>query len=281
MTLFRETPTDASAMPAAQSTTSPLPLDQADGLRRLFAGRGCRVLALAANPHVAFGGLVLDRVAAVLAALGREVLVVDAADSSPAAHELARLDLAACIERVAPRVAYLPARGLPLAHVDTRGSSAAFIDALQAAAPDAEVLLLHADAADLARLLKRRAVRPLLLGADHPESIKHAYASCKLLVQRCQLMSYDLLLAASPLSPRAADIAASLGSCAEGFLGAALRDWALIDPAGDPAEATDEALARLLGAQLEIDETPALHGGAAAGVRAASAEPNLYRPAFR
>jgi len=276
MTLFRETPTDASAMPAAQSTTSPLPLDQADGLRRLFAGRGCRVLALAANPHVAFGGLVLDRVAAVLAALGREVLVVDAADSSPAAHELARLDLAACIERVAPRVAYLPARGLPLAHVDTRGSSAAFIDALQAAAPDAEVLLLHADAADLARLLKRRAVRPLLLGADHPESIKHAYASCKLLVQRCQLMSYDLLLAASPLSPRAADIAASLGSCAEGFLGAALRDWALIDPAGDPAEATDEALARLLGAQLEIDETPALHGGAAAGVRAASAEPNLY-----
>jgi len=253
----------------------------ADGLRRLFAGRGCRVLALAANPHVAFGGLVLDRVAAVLAALGREVLVVDAADSSPAAHELARLDLAACIERVAPRVAYLPARGLPLAHVDTRGSSAAFIDALQAAAPDAEVLLLHADAADLARLLKRRAVRPLLLGADHPESIKHAYASCKLLVQRCQLMSYDLLLAASPLSPRAADIAASLGSCAEGFLGAALRDWALIDPAGDPAEATDEALARLLGAQLEIDETPALHGGAAAGVRAASAEPNLYRPAFR
>jgi len=281
MTLFRETPTDASAMPAAQSTTSPLPLDQADGLRRLFAGRGCRVLALAANPHVAFGGLVLDRVAAVLAALGREVLVVDAADSSPAAHELARLDLAACIEGVAPRVAYLPARGLPLAHVDTRGSSAAFIDALQAAAPDAEVLLLHADAADLARLLKRRAVRPLLLGADHPESIKHAYASCKLLVQRCQLMSYDLLLAASPLSPRAADIAASLGSCAEGFLGAALRDWALIDPAGDPAEATDEALARLLGAQLEIDETPALHGGAAAGVRAASAEPNLYRPAFR
>ena len=281
MTLFREPPTDASAVPAAQSTTSPLPLDQADGLRRLFAGRGCRVLALAANPHVAFGGLVLDRVAAVLAALGREVLVVDAADSSPAAHELARLDLAACIERVAPRVAYLPARGLPLAHVDTRGSSAAFIDALQAAAPDAEVLLLHADAADLARLLKRRAVRPLLLGADHPESIKHAYASCKLLVQRCQLMSYDLLLAASPLSPRAADIAASLGSCAEGFLGAALRDWALIDPAGDPAEATDEALARLLGAQLEIDETPALHGGAAAGVRAASAEPNLYRPAFR
>jgi flagellar biosynthesis protein FlhG len=281
MTKLRDRATDPAALRTAQRAPSLLPLDQADGLRRLFAGRGCHVLALAANPHVAFGGLVLDRVAAVLAARGREVLVVDAADTSPAAHELARLDLAACIERVAARVAYLPARGLPLAHVDTRGSSAAFIDALQAAAPDAEVLLLHADAADLARLLKRRTVRPLLLGADHPESIKHAYASCKLLVQRCELMSYDLLLAASSLSPRAADIAASLGHCADGFLGAALRDWALIDPAGDPAEDPDEALSRLLDAQLDLDETPAPQWGALAGARAAGAEPNLHRPAFR
>lgn len=281
MTVLRDRPTDPAGGSAARKPPSRPPLDQADGLRRLFAGRGSRVLALVANPHVAFGGLVLDRVAAVLAALGREVLVVDAADSSPAAHELARLDLAAGIERVAPRVAYLPARGLPLAHVDTRGSSAAFIDALQAAAPDAEVLLLHADAVDLARLLKRRALRPLLLGADHPESIKHAYASCKLLVQRCSLMSYDLLLAASKLSPRATDIAASLGSCADGFLGAALRGWALIDPAGDPAEAADEALARLLSAQLELEETAPPHWGAVAGALAASAEPNLHRPAFR
>ena len=281
MTVPRDRPTDRAHGSATRKPASRAPLDQADGLRRLFAGRGCRVLALVANPHVAFGGLVLDRVAAVLAALGREVLVVDAADSSPAAHELARLDLAAGIERVAPRVAYLPARGLPLAHVDTRGSSAAFIDALQAAAPDAEVLLLHADAADLARLLKRRALRPLLLGADHPESIKHAYASCKLLVQRCSLMSYDLLLAASKLSPRATDIAASLGSCADGFLGAALRGWALIDPAGDPAETADEPLARLLDAQLDIDETAPPHWGAMAGARAAGAEPNLHRPAFR
>ena len=281
MTVSPDRSTDPAAGAAARKAPPGLPLDQADGLRRLFAGRGCRVLALAANPHVAFGGLVLDRVAAVLAALGREVLVVDAAASSPAAHELARLDLAACIEGVAPRVSYLPARGLPLAHVDTRGSSAAFIDALQAAAPDAEVLLLHADAVDLARLLKRRAVRPLLLGADHPESIKHAYASCKLLVQRCRLMSYDLLLAASKLSPRATDIAASLGGCADGFLGAALRDWALIDPAGDPAAPPDEALARLLEAQLELDETPPPHWGAMAGARAAGAEPKLHRPVFR
>jgi len=104
MTVSGDRSTDPAAGAAARKAPQGLPLDQADGLRRLFAGRGCRVLALAANPHVAFGGLVLDRVAAVLAALGREVLVVDAAASSPAAHELARLDLAACIEGVAPRV---------------------------------------------------------------------------------------------------------------------------------------------------------------------------------
>ena len=39
----------------------------------------------------------------------------------------------------------LAARGLPMAHVDTRGCAGAFIDALQLAAPQAEVMLLHAE----------------------------------------------------------------------------------------------------------------------------------------
>lgn len=230
-----------------------MPLDQADGLRRLFGGRTRHVLPLAANPHVAFSGIVLDRLAAVLAAQRREVLVVDASSSSPLPHELARVDLAACIETLAPRVAYLPARGLPLAHVDTRGSAAGFIDAVQAAAPQAEVLLLHADAGDLVRLLKHRAARPVLIGADHPESIKHAYASAKLLVQRCGLMTFDLLLAAPPQSPRAASIPASLGSCVENFLGAMLRHNALVDPAAQPADPAGPALLQLLHEQLALE----------------------------
>lgn len=234
-----------------------MPLDQADGLRRLFAGRRCQVMAIAANPHVAFGGLVLDRLAALLAALGRQVLVVDAAGSSPAPHELAQVDLGACIETLAPRVGYLAARGLPLAHVDTRGSAAGFIQAVQAAAPQAEVVLMHADAADLARLFKHRPVRPLLLGADHPESIKHAYASAKLLVKRCDLFTFDLLLAAAPHSPRLAAIAHSLSECADRFLGATLLATALVDPAGDPQAPADAALAELLGAQLALDELSA------------------------
>lgn len=233
------------------ATSSPMPLDQADGLRRLFAARRGHLIALAANPHVAFGGLVLDHVAQTLARQGRQVLVVDAGPGAPAAHELAPLDLAAGIERLSDRVDYLPARGLPLAFVDTRGSASGFVDALQDASPAADVIVLHADASELARVLARRAARPLLVGADHPESIKHAYASAKLLVQRTGLATFDLLLAAAAQSPRAESIAASLGGCIDSFLHALLCDWARIDPADDPA-AADPVLARLLDAQLAL-----------------------------
>ena len=238
------------------ASSARMPLDQADGLRRLFAGRRRHVLALAANPHVPFSGAVLDRLAAVLAAQGRQVLVVDAAGGSPPPHELASVDLAACVETIAARVAYLPARGLPLSYVDTRGSAGGFIDAVQAAAPQAEVVLLHAEGIDLARLLKHRAARPLLIAADHPESLKHAYANAKLLARRCELMSFDLLLAAAPQSPRAAAISASLAGCVDNFLGAVLCSTALIDPADDPAAPADAALNQLLAAQLALNEAP-------------------------
>ncbi|MDP3224142.1 MAG: flagellar biosynthesis protein [Rubrivivax sp.] len=233
----------------------PAPLDQADGLRRMFAGRRRVVLPLVANPDATFSGVVLDRLAAELAAQGRQVLVVDASSTSPPTHEMAALDLAACVETVSSHVAYLPAGGLPMAYVDTRGCAGGFIDAMQRAAPQAEVLLLHADAQDLARIFKRRAARPLLIGADQPDSIKHAYAGAKLLVQRCSLMTFDLLLAAPPQSPRVTAIAQSLAGCAETFLGAVLLHTALIDPAGDPGAAPDAALANLLAAQLALDDT--------------------------
>ena len=238
---------------------SSAPLDQADGLRRMFQGQGPaqqRLMPLVANPHVAFSGLVLDRLASVLAAGGRQVLVVDAGAGAPVHSELAGLDLAVCIERVAQRVGYLPARGLPLSYVDTRGSAGSFITALQAAAPWADVVLLHAEGHELARVLARRSARPVLVGADHPESIKHAYASAKLLVQRCGLMTYDLLLAASPASPRLASISASLARCVDSFLGALLHHTAVVDPAGDLAETADEAMRSVLVGQLTLDDSP-------------------------
>lgn len=233
------------------------PADQAQGLRRLFAGRAQRLLPLVANPHVPGAGAVLDHVAGALVQAGWRVLVVDAAENSPAPHELARLDLAAAIETLSPGLRYLAARGLPRENVDARGSAAAWLDALADAAPDAEVLLLHADAGDLARLLGRRAARPVLVGADDVESTKHAYAAAKLLAQRCGLMTFDLLLAAAAGAPRAAAIATTLGDCADRFLGALLRGWARVDPAAVPGAPGNTALERLLAGQLTLDDGPA------------------------
>jgi flagellar biosynthesis protein FlhG len=263
---------------AASATGAPQ--DQADGLRRMFSGSQRRVLPLVANPHVPFCGVVLDRLAAVLAERGRQVLVVDAALHSPPAHELALLDLSACLERLSSRVSYLAARGLPMAHVDTRGCAGAFIDALQGAAPQAEIILLHAEAGDLARVLMHRSARPVLIAADHPESVKHAYATCKLLARRCGLMTFDLLLAAAPGSPRAPGIASTLAHCADGFLGALLQHWAQIDPAGELGDPPDEALARLLAAQLSLEEVPTRRAStlsAAAGSFGPTSNTHVFR----
>jgi flagellar biosynthesis protein FlhG len=223
-----------------------LPNDQADGLRRLFAGSRVRFVAVASNPHVAFGGVLLERLCAACTELGRKVLVVDAADTSPAFKDLAVLDLAACVEPLSAHVAYLAARGLPLRHVDARGTTGAFLDAVADAVPDVDVVLVHAGASDLGRLFARRAPRPLLLAGDNPTSVTHAYASMKLLVQRNALRSFDLLLAASGASPRRERIAAQLAGCADNFLNAVLHGWASVDPACHPADAPPRALTQLV-----------------------------------
>ncbi len=243
-------------------TSRPAPLDQADGLRRLFAGQGARgiqLLALVANPHLPFGGLAVDRVVNALTAQGHHVLVIDAASTSPEPHELAHVDLAACIERIAPQAHYLCARGLPMAYVDTRGSTSGFVHAVQdaalQAAPKIDVMLLHADAPELARLCKSHPaaahLRPVLLGCDDAESIKHAYAGAKLLATRNELLSFDLLLVSAPHASRLTSIATSLSDCIENFLNGVLCHTAVVDPACDFNAAADADLLRVMKAQLD------------------------------
>lgn len=237
-----------------------LPSDQADGLRRLFGAQRPRFVAVVANAEMAFSGLLLERLASACSAAGRRTLMVDAAASAPEPHELVALDLAAGIDPLAPGLDYLAARGLPLRHVDTRGSCAGFLRALAEAAPLADVVIVHADASELGRLFTGRAVRPLLLAADHPASVTAAYAGLKLLAQRHSLMAFDLLLAAAPREPRVPRIAEQLALTADRFVGAALHDWACIDPTDNAASHT---LARLvhgllhLQADPEIDTEPA------------------------
>ena len=224
--------------------------DQADGLRRLFGAPRPRFVAVVANAELAFAGLVLDRLASACGATGRRTLMVDAAATAPSPHELVALDLAAGIEPLAPGLDYLAARGLPLRYVDSRGSCAGFLQAAAEAAPRADVIIMHAEASELGRLFIGRAVRPLLLAADHPATVTAAYAGLKLLAQRHSLMAFDLLLAASPHEPRVQRIAEQLALTADRFVGAALHDWACVDPTD---RATPAALARLVHGLLHLE----------------------------
>jgi flagellar biosynthesis protein FlhG len=234
--------------------SSAAPGDQADGLRRMFAGTRPRFIAVASNPHVAFSGVLLERMTTAFATLGLKSVVVDASEQAPVPHELAMLELAACVEPLSADVAYLAARGLPLRHVDARGSSAGFLHAVADAVPRADVVLMHAPATDLSRLFSRRATRPVLLASDHPTSVTQAYAAMKLMAARNGLMSYDLLLSIDPASPRRDRIAEQLGSCADRFLGAVLHDWTAIDPASDVQDLPSAELLRLAHALLGADD---------------------------
>ena len=233
----------------------PMPLDQADGLRRLFAHNRVCMVPVVSNPNVAFGGVMLERLCTAFAEHGKHTLVVDASERANEPFEMALLDLSACIEKLSTQVSYLAARGLPLRHVNSSGSTAAFLQATIQAAPSCDVLLVHASASDLCRLFARTtgapAVRPLLLADDRPASVTHAFAAMKLLTQRAGLVVHDLLLGAAKHSPRSERIAMQLATCADDFLGAVLRDWVQIDPACDAREAPTPELRRLVREQLK------------------------------
>lgn len=272
--------------------------DQAASLRRLFARRETRevvFLPVVANPHVAAGGALLERLCTGLGERGLTTLVVDAADTASEPHELAHVDLAACIEPLAADIRFLAARGLALSAVDALGSARPFLRRLVDAAPDVDAIVLHAGAADMCRLFGRghrsapaamaRAARtamsaeddllaalddddrvpcPIVMVDDAMASVTHAYASMKLLARRAGLAVTDLLLACDPTSPRTARIACQLAACAEGFASAASRRSACVDPAGDPHLPPADDLRRLLEAQLGARGARALRGAARA-----------------
>ena len=253
-----------------EPTSSPMPLDQADGLRRLFAHARVCVVPVVSNPNVAFGGVMLERLCTAFAEHGKHTLVVDAGERGGLPSELTLLDLAEGIERLSPQVSYLAARGLPIRHVDASGSTAPFLRAVLRAAPDCDVVLMHASASELCRMFARTAQgdaeavvtpRPLLLADDRPASVKHAFAAMKLLTQRAGLVVHDLLLGAAPQSPRPERIAMQIATCADDFLGAVLRDWVQVDPACNATEAPTGPLRRLVREQLRDahgDAAPAL-----------------------
>ena len=267
---------DPDVADALDSTMGPG--DQAHGLRALFTGRMLRFVPVASNPHMAFGGVVLERLCAAFAQRGLTTLVVDAGEQASEPNELAEFDLREGIEQLSDHVRFLAARGLPLRHVDARGSSASFLDAVAQAAPEVDVVLMHASASDLGRLFGQAVRRegaqrlsPLILVDPQAAAITHAYAGIKLLAQRAGLLAHDLVVCGKARSPVLAQIAQRLATCADRFLGAAQRSWVALDPAQPATEPPTAAFAQLASQLLQVAlPLPAgfdtgLNGGARAG----------------
>lgn len=220
------------------------PTDQAYGLRQMFTSRTQRFVPIVSNPHLLFGGVVLERLCSAWGEMGLSTLVVDAGERSSPPRELAEFDLREGIESLSSQVHYLSARGLPLRHVDAQGSSASFIDALSQAAPNVDVVLVHASASELSRMFGRAARRdgahrlcPAVLVDEQAESITQAYAGIKILATRAGLLAHNLIVCSTQRDARAQQIAQRLASCSDSFLGAAQRGWIEIDPLQPATEA--------------------------------------------
>lgn len=223
----------------------------------MFAACDVYFVPLVHNPNVVFGGVVMERLCTALAGRGLNTLVVDAAATASAPHELAPVDLAACVEPLSARVSYLAARGLPMHYLDARATTAGFLQAVSDAAPLANVVLLHAGAADLRRMFAGRTPRPVLLVGGRPDSLTDAYASMKQLSQRLGALTYDVVITGDVSERRARTIADRLSDCADHFLGAAVGLTAVVDPASGPSTPVDEPLQRLAAAQLRRPHDPA------------------------
>lgn len=236
-------------MPATPVRRPTAPRDQAHGLRQLFAGSEPCFVPLVHNPQVPGAGAVMERLCAAFADQGLRTLVVDAADTATLPHELASVDLGACIEPLSAQVSYLAARGLPMRYLDSRATLSGFLDALRAAAQHADIVLLHAGATDLRRMFVGRAPSPVLLAGNRPDSLTHAYGSMKLLSQRLGALAYDLVIAGDVAPRRAERMAERLTECADHFLGAALRHVAVVDPLAPPQRPLSADLRRLAIAQ--------------------------------
>jgi hypothetical protein len=231
------------------------PADQADGLRRLFGSRSRCFIPLVSNPFVTHGGVLIERLCTVLDELQLNTLLVDASERGSLPKELTGFDLSEGLEPLSDRVHYLAARGLPVQWVDSRGSTRAFLDALTEAAPQAEVILVHASAIELARLFGRgdqglSRPRPILLCDDRAEAMTHAYAALKTLAQRADWLAHDLLMCAPPASPRAPLVADRLANCADMFLGGVQHGWVQIDPAESPTARPAAELVAMVEASL-------------------------------
>ena len=224
------------------------PGDQADGLRRLFSTHTVRFIPVVSNPFVVQESVLIQQLCAALEQLGLYTLVVDVCEpgSGPGLGKVkagglvpvrTTADLAGAIQVLTDRTSWLPARGLPAHwnHGPASGASLGFLQAVVDAAPLSQAVVVHGSASELARLFGRGEVhlsrpRPIVLCGEQADSMTHAYAGLKVLMQQADWRVHDLLVSAVSGSAGTRLVKDRLARCASLFLGAVRHDVVDIDP---------------------------------------------------
>jgi hypothetical protein len=225
--------------------------DQAEGLRRLFGAEAPRhpprlVPVVAPVEPLAAGDYLLDQLVGAYLERGLKVLVVDAGPRAQPAPDLARVDLAACVQRLSADVRWLDAKGLVAHHLDARGQASSLRERLVDAAPEADVIVLHAPVAEMARVLPGAPTcRPVLLADLAPSSITAAYAAMKWLHQRADVSVFSVLVGAHPKVALTQRVMRQLADTAERFLGVAVADTVAIEPKSGLRSEVAPALRRM------------------------------------
>lgn len=228
-------------------------MDQATGLRRLFARKQVRFVPVVANPYVARSSVMMDQLCQAIRTMDLRTLVVDASRTAGASAYQPRGRSRLAAERLSPGLGYLDVMDLqcnPATGVGAQEPAQAFLHEVASTMPDADVVLVHAAAPDLVHLFSRHrggpdAPRFVLLCDEHPPAITSAYAALKLLATRGGMMAHNLLLSTLQGVHAAVAVAARLARCAHQFLGALQHHSAYVDPVRPDADANLPAMYRL------------------------------------
>ncbi len=215
-------------------------LDQASGLRRLFARRALRVLPVASESSDAGATRFVVNLAAALSRMGWQPIVLDGRDDGVAGFLGLRptLELADLLtadhrfERVVLNshagFSILPAaQGLPMLGADPRAADAVF-SALASLGRGFEVALVHGDGATLGPLLGRRIAETTLVCGPADEDLTATYARLKALVTSYGMSRFRVVFDRAASAAETAMRHRRLATVAQRYLSASVEYGGLV-----------------------------------------------------
>ena len=235
----------------------------------MFAGaQALRFVPVVSNPHVAFGGVLLERLCTALRRARRGTLVVDAAE----ARQRGRRDGAdrpRAVHRAAVAAGLLPRRARPADPLRrcTRARRARSSARCRSRAAGSTSCSSTPARSELCRLFARRtrcstAPVPAALADDRPASVTHAYASMKLLAQRAGLRGATTCCSAPRRARRAPSASPTqLAACADTSSARCCATGCGSTRPATPREPPGAGLRRLVAASCACSDEPTAGDG--------------------